>query len=63
MKNPETGEYYYKDLPGSTYTVPVEFIDFDLYESYKDLTLSGFGVSKLSDIFLIPSIVLAGDIF
>jgi hypothetical protein len=28
-----------------------------------DLSISGFGVTKLSDIFLMPNIVLAGEPF
>lgn len=35
----------------------------ELYNSYADLSLTGFGVSALSSIFLIPNVVLAGESF
>jgi hypothetical protein len=48
------------NINGSSFIVPVLIVDFDLYESYNDLSLSGFGVSSFSTIFLIPNVVLAG---
>ncbi len=62
-KDLETGEYLYQNVNGSTFSVPVGYIDLELYESYTDFTLSGFGVTMLSDIFLMPNIVLAGEVF
>lgn len=62
-KNVDTGEYLYQDVIGSPFTVPVGLLDLEFYESYNDLTKSGFGVTKLSDIFLMPNIVLAGENF
>lgn len=59
----DTGEYLYQDIIGSPFKVPVEFIDLSLYEGYNDFTKAGFGVTYLSDIFLMPKIVIAGEKF
>lgn len=58
-----TSTYGYQDVNGSTFNVSVVVLDTELYNSYQDLSLTGFGVSALSSIFLIPNVVLAGDSF
>jgi|LauGreDrversion4_2_1035121.scaffolds.fasta_scaffold16393_2 hypothetical protein len=58
-----TSIYEYQDVNGSTFNVSVVVVDLDVYDSYTDLSLTGFGVTFLSTIFLIPNVVLAGDQF
>ena len=62
-KNISTSVYEYQDIIGSTFTVPIGLLDLGLYESDTDLSVSGFGVCSMSSIYLIPNIVIAGDMF
>ena len=62
-RNVTTGVLEYEDIPGSVFNVSASITDLTLYESYLDLSISGFGVSSLSYIFLMPTIVPAGDTF
>ena len=62
-QNMSTMAYEYQHVNGSTFNVSVILLDTELYNAYADLSLTGFGVSALSSIFLIPNVVLAGDTF
>jgi len=62
-QNMSTFVYEYQHVNGSIFNVSVIVLDNELYNSYADLSLTGFGVSALSSIFLIPNVVLAGESF
>lgn len=62
-QNMSTLDYEYQHVNGSIFNVSVIVLDMELYNSYADLSLTGFGVSALSSIFLIPNVVLAGESF
>ena len=54
----------YYHITGSPFAITIGILDLELYESYEDLALGGFGVTGLSYVDSItPSTILAGDNF
>ncbi len=54
----------YYHITGSPFSVSIGILDLELYESYEDLALGGFGVTGISYIDSIsPALIKAGDDF
>ena len=58
--DPIMEKYGYYNIEGSPITVSIGILDMDLYESYEDLSVGGFGVSYLSFIQSITNPIIAG---
>ena len=52
-----------KHILGSPFIINVTFEDLGLYESDQDLSLTGFGITNNSEVFLMPPVVYAGEHF
>lgn len=48
--------FSYQNIPGSPFNVSVGILDLDIYNSYDNLVIGGFGVTAISfmDTFPIP---------